>query len=313
MNTQGKKDETLSVLFSSDAQKNPLGRGHPDASNKDVFHNDFTPREYCEEYYNEIDKRYIWNYFRNTKDFEKIPLKTVEEENSSLLVFLGGIVRPLLVSSGRKDLTVLEIGGGLTIYQLISIAPFASQIHFTDYLESNLVEVGRWRAGNESHINRWNMFIEGGLMVELKTSVITKQMVSARKELIRNKITSLYAFDVINNKGSLFGRKHIQYDIVNTHFCIDSITDNLQVWYDSLGHVVSKIKSGGRLIMTSLAEAKTYSIGEKRFPSCDLTEDVVRTALYAHGLNNVRVFRSRKSDGVDSHYDGFIFVTAVKE
>jgi hypothetical protein len=76
----------------------------------------FDPSAYLQEYYSDIGF-----------------------ENFALLRFLAETF-PSIPKGGR----MLEFGGGPTIYPLISAVTRVDEIHFADFLQVNLDEVGRW-------------------------------------------------------------------------------------------------------------------------------------------------------------------------
>ncbi len=59
--------------------------------------------------------------------------------------------------------TMLEFGGGPTLWSLISVAPNVSSITFSDYAETNRAEIEKWRdneSGCEYHqLVQWNLFL----------------------------------------------------------------------------------------------------------------------------------------------------------
>ena len=76
----------------------------------------FNPQEYLEEYYAQLS-----------------------EENAFLLDFYHETYDRL-----PAGLSVLELGGGPTLYQLLSASRRAREIVFTDFLEVNRRVVERW-------------------------------------------------------------------------------------------------------------------------------------------------------------------------
>src|SRR5215210_6087673 len=97
----------------------------------------FQALEYLEEYY---------------------PDREIGSENTALLAFYHSACREL--SGG----TWLEIGGGPTLYQLISASTKVGSIVFTDYLGENLATVQSWLEANKPGL--WRSYIEATLRLE---------------------------------------------------------------------------------------------------------------------------------------------------
>ena len=73
-------------------------------------------------------------------------------ENQFLLKFYHDVFNNL-----PEGLTMLEVGGGPTVYQLFSASRRSTEIVFTDYLPSNLKEVANWMA-NDPQALSWQEF-----------------------------------------------------------------------------------------------------------------------------------------------------------
>jgi NNMT/PNMT/TEMT family protein len=97
----------------------------------------FQALEYLEEYY---------------------PDREIGSENTALLAFYHSACREL--SGG----TWIEIGGGPTLYQLISASAKVGAIVFSDYLEENLATVKSWLEANKPGL--WRSYIEATLRLE---------------------------------------------------------------------------------------------------------------------------------------------------
>jgi hypothetical protein len=124
----------------------------------------FSPSDYLKEYYSEI-----------------------ENEDRHHLRCLAKAY-----ANETKDLTLLEFGGGPTLYQLVSAAPNVKEIHFSDYLEENLTEVKKWVHRSSDAFN-WNNVISTALEAEEITA--TPDAINVREEMLRKKITKFFRCD----------------------------------------------------------------------------------------------------------------------
>lgn len=208
----------------------------------------FNPRDYLKEYYSKIGL-----------------------ENYSLLKFFARAYKNF-----NRRVTILELGGGPTVYQLISAAEVAAEIHFADYLDSNLDEVRKWVRGDKDAFD-WRPFIKEALIQEERDSVNQNKIVE-REKIIKQKITKFLHCDVFNSNpmGSAYKKF---YDVVSVNFVAESITAHYGKWKEAMQNIVSTLKKGGVLIITALIGAEFYLVGNKRFPAVPITEKDIRRVL----------------------------------
>ena len=112
----------------------------------------FSPKQYLNEYYKKLGK-----------------------ENMALLDWYRDMYRKI----GSKK-SLLEIGGGPTIYQLISASSKVKNITFTDYSQKNLDAVNSWVKNKDTF---WDDFIEHVLKGEFVRNV-SKNEIATRKKSI---------------------------------------------------------------------------------------------------------------------------------
>ena len=113
----------------------------PVAESLDVaaaYKNHFNSREYLEEYY-----------------------ATIGAENDQLLRFFA-----TAYAAVPDGALLLELGGGPTLYQLVSAANAVAEIHFSDYLGQNLQEVVSWKDGLYDAFD-WSAYFRRALEIEL--------------------------------------------------------------------------------------------------------------------------------------------------
>ncbi len=243
---------------------------------------EFDPRAYLEEYYADIGA-----------------------ENEALLKFFVHAFEDV-PSNG----TLLDFGGGPTIYPLIAAAKKVKEIHFSDYLESNLSEVRKWLLAEDSAFD-WSMFIQRTLEIE-KNGPCSATERAQRATEIRSRITRLIHVDASLPSPLEHGSQ--LYDIIVSNFCAESATDDRQQWYVFLHNIVSLLKPNGKLILCTLKGATQYSVGEKVFPAVNIAEPDLAEALVASGCNaQGLVIQSVPADRPTRHYHGLMFAVAEKE
>ena len=127
----------------------------------------FDPTAYLEEYYADLGA-----------------------ENLALLRFLEEAYRDL-----PSNCVLLDFGGGPTIYPLIAAASRVEEIHFTDYLDSNLEEVRKWLAAvvaGDLSLDEFKELVEGEKalveMTLLQKGVSAKVLANTFKNFVLDKV-----------------------------------------------------------------------------------------------------------------------------
>lgn len=248
----------------------------------------FDPRHYLKTYYSRIGA-----------------------ENLSLLDFFSQTYQGVKSSS-----IMLEFGGGPTVYPLISAAVKVKAIHFADYLDKNLDEVKLWKDGAAEAFS-WQKFFKKALFLEGNKKVSAKQ-ITLRKNLVRRKITQFLHCDAFK-KDPLGEKYRNYYDIINTNFVTESITDKKEVWETLIANICSMLKKNGILIMTAIKDARYYHVGRRAFPSVRITEEDIIKVLIKLGFKETNVLLSSVPAEVQGEeikgytgYKGLIFLKAER-
>lgn len=243
-----------------------------------------------------------WSIF-NAQAYLEEYYSDIGSENLAILHFLVRTLREVSPES-----ILLDFGGGPTIYSLIAGAHHAREIHFCDYLESNLEQVRRWLDKDPQAFD-WTEFIKTTLVLE--GTDYSKQGIDLREEQIRQRVTQ-----VIRCDANLF--KPIPtlvsgYDVLVTNFCAESATDSVDQWQRFIRNITSLIRPGGRLIMSSLKGASSYGVGKEVFPAVYIVEGDLIEILIGMGFDcdSIRI-ESVTADRPSRHYQGLMFVTALK-
>src|SRR3989338_6776464 len=103
----------------------------------------FSPAQYLEAFYGETDEG---------------------AEGSFLMKFFHDAYLAL-----PDNLNILEVGGGPTIYQLISASSKAKEIIFSEYADENIAEVKKWLSADETAFN-WDDYFKMVLKYEGKVT-----------------------------------------------------------------------------------------------------------------------------------------------
>lgn len=255
----------------------------------------FRPEEYLETYYPVLLESPV---FENAEK-----PGSVSEENLALLQFYAKTWAELQPTN--EGLWMLEVGGGPTIYQLISLSKLVKRICFTDFLRPNLRSVENWiRTGSDK---RWISYIRVALQYEYGRPP-TKREIVIREEELKRKI-SLARYDVLRDR--FFVQAPEKYALVSSNFCIECVSQSKTLWLQALRNISNKIAEGGYLVMTALRMASTYNIQGRTLPSTPIDEEDVLIALLDLGFSNIEI-SSRNCLG-ENKYSGMIYVLARKD
>lgn len=258
---------------------------------------DFKPKEYLRTYYPALPESPAFGLGSVTGE-----LKGVAEENLELLRFYAEAQTQ--IQSEHQGLWMLEVGGGPTIYQLISLSKLVHRICFTDFLRPNLRSVENWiRTGADT---RWLSYIRAALRFE-RGSNPTSMDVLLRERELKQKISQA-RYDVLRDR--FFETAPLRYDLVSSNFCIECISKSRSVWLQALTNISNRLVEGGFLVMTALRGASTYNVSGRTLPATPIYETDLWKALNSLGFSDIKI--SSRSCLGENEYNGMIYVLARK-
>ncbi len=266
------------------------------------FTHDFTSQAYTEAYYADVDIQYITTL--HTRPPPHPPTTYVGQENAWLMYCYAHYALPLLQCNSYH--TLLEVGGGSTLYQLLSIAQYVERIFFTDYVEALVTETKQWCAQPTS---KWDAFIYASLYAEYGC-MPSVEACAKRKQLLISKLHAFGTYDVLHNTCA-DDSFPVQYDVVHSSFCIESITDIIHVWKQACASLASRVCTHGMLIMTALKEASYYIVGNHTFPAVPITRKLIAHTLSLLGFTHITIYEQSIADS-SVPYRGMYFITALK-
>jgi len=210
----------------------------------------FNPRAYLDEYHCDWD-----------------------DEDEFLMSFLHEVYRDL-----EPQRTLLEIGGGPTIHQLISARNKVETIVFGEYLKKNRIEVKGWREGRKRAFS-WDPYFEHVLKLEGGSH---EQTISEMKKTLRQKFRFIVPCNILEARPMPFMPVR-NFDLVSVHFCPESITSQESEFLAGMRRVIAMAKPEGLLIMSFLKESSMYAVGKTNFCAYPLTEAKLKQTLAALG------------------------------
>lgn len=237
---------------------------------EEEFQPAFVPIEYLNEYYGEVD-------------YEDAFMARCVAEACAML---------------PENLLVQEYGGGPVLTSLISIAPHAREIHFSDYVPSCLTELQAWLSKAPGTFD-WHEYIH--LALEMEGVDSSEEAVIAREAMLRDKITSLTTCNARSENPLDGGAK--QYDLVSAQHCLDVAASHENEFGWVMKNVDSLVKPGGWFLVGVTLGTSVYTVGGKPFSRANLTVDEFRQTFLDLGyeilfFDSIPVLHGREYKGI---------------
>lgn len=241
----------------------------------------FEPRAYLQDYYSSFP-----------------------QESIDLLQFLVDAFQDLPPHS-----LTLDFGSGPTLYTAIVAAAQAHEIHVSDYLAANRVEIQHWLDEDPAAFD-WQEVIRVVLTMEgREPNAVT---IAEREAAIRQCVTHILPCNARDAQPIAGLYEH--YDVLVANFCLEAAADDYEQWRMCMRNVAGLIKPGGHMIIAAVKAATTYAVGDAVFPVVYLTEADFVQALMDVGCASASInTKWVPADHPIHPYGGCLFVTARKE
>jgi hypothetical protein len=205
--------------------------------------------------------------------------------------------------------SLLEFGGGPSIFSLISAAAKVDSIHFTDYSDECLLEIKKWHLKQPNSF-KWDKFIKYTIWYENGFKLIPHpEIINQRQDLLRNRIKIISRCDAFA-PDPLLGTSLKYYDIVANNFCLDAIGQDKAIFEMQIRKLVDLISARGWYINASLLNGKYWELDGTFFPAVYLKEEDIKSIFEASNLrivyNETIMVKGRGG------YDGFIIMCGQK-
>ncbi|XP_037349763.1 phenylethanolamine N-methyltransferase [Talpa occidentalis] len=210
--------------------------------------------------------------------------------------------------SGR---TLIDIGSGPTIYQLLSACAHFEDITMTDYLEVNRRELGLWLREEPGAFD-WSEYSQHVCRIEGHG-----ESWQEKERQLRARVKRVLPIDVHQPQplgtGSL---APLPADALVSTFCLESVSPDLASFQRALDHITTLLRPGGHLLLIGGLEESWYLAGEVRLVVVPVCEEEVREALVCSGyeVRDLRtyVMPAHLQTGVDD-VKGIFFAWAQKK
>lgn len=250
----------------------------------DIKYADYTvwdPKQYLQEYYSGImpDEQYCLEFLTESlKRIESVPV-------------------------------ALDFGSGPIISHILPLVTKAQEIHVSEYVESNLVELKKWFSADKEAYD-WSNFTHKILQLE-RQQTPTSLDIQQREAEVRQKVTLVTPGDV-REVHPLGKAKQNFYPLVTAHYCAEGISLNKKEWRTYMSNIMGMVKPGGTLITSACGSGTHYRVGEICFPSTELNPQDILSCFLDNGFVNLDI---RVRDLPEYSEQGFfytIFACGVK-
>jgi len=217
--------------------------------------------------------------------------------------------------------TVLSLGCGPSICEVLNLAGVASAIHMSDISEANRVALEQrdspdalgfdWRPlfaqALAEERNPLEKMLEGDAYRAVGANAVTERVNRLNKCL-----TLILPCDV-TRADPLEGRGFSSYDIVISLFCVDAASRDLPTWQRCFKNMCDLVAPNGLLTFGTSLESSAYKFGDQIYESAFVTEEMVLDALRSNGFSLVAPDIVRfEEDNPERIYSGGVYLTAQK-
>ena len=191
--------------------------------------------------------------------------------------------------ASEKNLKILDVGTGPSIINLISAAPFASEIVLSEYTENNRQALRQWLEKHPKAHDFTKFFkyvvidVEGG----------EEKDITAREKKLRSSIKAIVPCDV--NKDPLLPTEFMgEYDVITSTLCLDSACYSLDDYNAAIKRFSQLLKAGGKIFIyglernTEISDPCMYPVGNEFFRDIRLSKEMIIRALEKAKFINIK-------------------------
>ncbi|XP_005394372.1 PREDICTED: phenylethanolamine N-methyltransferase isoform X1 [Chinchilla lanigera] len=207
--------------------------------------------------------------------------------------------------------TLIDIGSGPTVYQLLSACAHFEDITMTDFLDVNRRELGRWLR-EEPEAFDWSAYSWHACLMEGRG-----ESWQEKERQLRARVKRVLPIDVHQPQPlGTASPAPLPADALVSAFCLEAVSPDLASFHRALGHVTTLLKPGGHLLLIGGLEESWYQAGEVRLGVVPVSAGMVREALVRGGyeVRDLRTYTmpAHLRTGVDD-VQGVFFAWAQKK
>ncbi|XP_064327096.1 nicotinamide N-methyltransferase [Phalacrocorax carbo] len=223
----------------------------------EVYQQSFNPREYLKEFYTLSDSQ--------------------GQPNTFLMQNLRALFK-MFSSGGLRGDTLIDVGCGPTIYQLLSACEHFEEIIALDYTDQNRRELERWLK-NEAGAFDWQPVVK--YVCELEGD---REKWAEKEEKLRKKVRRVLKCDV--TKANPTAPVSLPpADCVLSTLCLEAACKDLATFRSALRNIGALVKPGGHLVMVTVLRETYYAFNEQVFSCLYLERNAVEEAVEGAGFD----------------------------
>lgn len=198
----------------------------------------------------------------------------------------------------------LEFGAGPTLFGALATVSYVEELHLSDYLKQNLLEINKWLFHHKDAFN-WDICIE--YILKREGINPTLENIARKSDELREKLTKLLPGD-ISYKWPLLDYKE-NYDLVVSLYCADSVTSSKSEWRRYMKNLFSLTAPKGTIIIGALRNCSFYRVGDQYFPCANINEKDMEEVILEdnHNIEDIHIRVRDVKDCLDEGFVGVIF------
>ncbi|XP_068120369.1 nicotinamide N-methyltransferase-like [Hyperolius riggenbachi] len=237
---------------------------------------DFTGPDQYQKFFD--PKAYLERYFSLAGD-------TVDEYVHFVLKHLSQVF-----NSGKvKGETLIDIGTGPSIYQLLSACEAFNEIIATDFTERNREEFKAWLT-NQPGAFDWSPVVKYACQLEGDRIPWNE-----KEDCLRKAIKQVLQCDILKDNPT-DPVVVPPADCVLSCLCLESACKDQESYITGLNNISTLLKPGGYLVLVGVLGNVYYMVGERKFSALFLTESFIRESLCNAGYVVEEFVSSEKPD-----------------
>ncbi|XP_066442073.1 nicotinamide N-methyltransferase-like [Eleutherodactylus coqui] len=215
-----------------------------------------------------------------------------------------------IFNSGKvKGDTLIDIGTGPSIYQLLSACEAFKNIIVSDFTDRNREEFNVWLK-NQPGAFDWSSVINH--VCQLEGDRISCQ---EKEERLRKTIKQVLKCDVLKTN-PIDPVTIPKVDCLLSCLCLESACKDFETYDTSLKSISKLLKLGGYLVLTGVLGNNYYLVGEEKFSCLSLNDAFLREAITGAGysIENFHLYNKTEDSLEDkADFSGYFVIVAQKE
>ncbi|XP_078538460.1 nicotinamide N-methyltransferase-like [Lissotriton helveticus] len=206
--------------------------------------------------------------------------------------------------------TLIDIGSGPSIHQLISACEAFEEIIASDFTDANRHELEKWLKKEPGAFD-WSPIVKA--VCELEGD---REKWLQKEEKLRKRVTRVLKCDV-TQKYPLDPIVLPPADCLITSLCLETACKDYEAYCTAMKNITSLLRTGGHLVIVGVLGDTFYTVGGQTFFCLELDEDSVKKAVIGAGctITKLKIFTTPENDHQSHLTDSYanFFLVACKD